>query len=152
MKSKAMDWINTSLNLFKAEKPEHFTDFTHCEECEEHDQTLLNATILTIGLEELGNPGWDPICFCNEIGKMYLTPAFVRLSLETVNSEFYFGQFLFHLEHNGENNKYFLACSPAQRSFLAEFIGYMISSFASEIERNFYTEEALRAYEIWSHS
>jgi len=147
-----MDWINTSLAIFKAEKPEHFTDFMHCEECAEHDQTLLNATILTIGLDELGNPGWDPICFCNEVGKKYYTPAFVRLSLETVNSEFYFGQFLFHLEHNGKNNKYYLACTPDQRTFIAEFIAYMISTFSVEIEQNCYTEEALKTHEIWTNS
>lgn len=147
-----MDWINISLDLFKAEKPEHFTDFKHCEECEEHDRTLLSATISTIGLEELGNPCWDPICFCNEIGKKYFTPAFVRLSLETVNSEFYFGQFLFHLEHHGKNNKYYMACTPEQRNFIAEFIGHMINVFPSEIESNCYTEEALKAHEIWSNS
>lgn len=147
-----MDWINTSFAIFKAEKPEHFTDFAHCEECAEHDQTLLSSTVRTIGLDELGNPGWDPICFCSEVGKKYYTPAFVRLSLESVNSEFYFGQFLFHLESDGKNNKYYLACTPDQRTFIAEFIAYMISAFPLEIEQNCYTEEALKAYEIWANS
>lgn len=152
MKIRVMDWINTSLALFKAEKPEHFTDFTHCPECEEHDQTLLSKTVLTIGMEELGNPGWDPICFCDEIGIKYFTPALVRLSLETANSEFYFTQFLNRLIWDGRNNRYYLACTPDQRDFIANFIGYMIEEYSSEIEDFCYTEEALQAYRIWSKS
>lgn len=147
-----MDWINHSLAVFKAEKPEHFTDFTHCDECAEHNQTLLTTTVLTIGLDQSGNSGWDPICFCNEAGKKYYTPAFIRLSLETVNSEFYFGQFLFHLKHDGKNNQYYRACTPDQRIFLAEFIAYMIETFSLEIEQNCYTKEVLTAYEIWANS
>ncbi len=66
-----MDWIDRAKELFKASKPEHFTNFNHCEECEEHDQTLLVADIDTIDLGDLGNPGWDPICFAFPEGKKY---------------------------------------------------------------------------------
>ena len=92
-----MDWIDRAKYLFKAPKPEHFTNFNHCEECEEHDQTLLALDIDIIGIDELGNPGWDPICFASPEGKKYYLPALIRLSLDTMMDEFYLDQFLFHL-------------------------------------------------------
>jgi len=109
-----MNWIEAAKTLFNAEKPVHFTNHIHCEECAEHDETLRNANIETIGLVELGNPSWDPICFCSAVGKLYYTPAFIRLSLETVQGDFYFGQYLFHLEIDGKQNDYFTSCTNEQ--------------------------------------
>ena len=98
--------INEATKVFaEVPRPEHFTDYEHCCECAEHDQTLLNATIDTIGLDELGNPGWDPVCFASAEGKQYYFPAFVRLSLDSIDHEFYFGQLLFHLEGSGAGNR-----------------------------------------------
>jgi len=145
-----MDWVEESKQIFKAKKPSHFTDYKHCEECAEHDETLKNAEIETIGLGELGNPGWDPICFCTEEGKKYYMPSFMRLSLESIEDEFYFGQFLFHLEYDGEKNSLIQSCSKIQRDFIASFVKYMIESFSNEIEKNGYSDEALRAYELWT--
>ncbi|WP_421868839.1 hypothetical protein [Motiliproteus sp.] len=145
-----MDWITEAKRLFRMEKPEHFTNYRHCEECEEHDQTLIGATLDSIGLEELGNPGWDPICFATNEGKKYYMPALIRLSLETLDNDFYFAQLLFHLEYDGENNDLFLSCSPEQRAFIGSFIEFFILSHVEALEQNYSDSEALRAYEIWS--
>ncbi len=147
-----MNWIESAKELFDVQRPEHFTEYDHCEECAEHDQTLLSSEIDFIGLDELGNPGWDPICFTSTEGKKYFLPAFVRLSLETVDDEFYFGQFLFHLESNGPNNDFYLSCNTEQREFVASFISFMIEKYSEEIEANYYADEALKSYEIWSRS
>lgn len=145
-----MDWVNKSKMLFSTRKPEHFTNYEHCEECAEHDRTLLSSDIDTIGLNELGNPGWDPICFSSQEGKKYYMPAFVRLSLETMNDDFYFGQLLFHLEYDGPDNAFYLACSGEQRKFVASFIAFVIEAYTEQIENDFATDEALKAYTIWS--
>jgi len=144
-----MDWVEESKRLFKAIKPKHFTNFSHCEECAEHDETLILADIETIGLDELGNPGWDPICFCSEEGKKYYMPSFIRLSLDSIYNDFYFAQFLFHLEYDGENNKLLQSCSKNQRAFIASFVKYMIESFPVEIEKNICTDEVFRVYHLW---
>ncbi len=145
-----MDWIDRAKELFKASKPEHFTNFNHCEECEEHDQTLLVADIDTIDLGDLGNPGWDPICFAFPEGKKYYLPAFIRLSLGTMMDEFYLDQFLFHLEGDGPNNEFYMSCTKEQRNFVASFIEYVIEEYAEEVETNLCADRALRSYEIWS--
>jgi hypothetical protein len=45
------------------ERPEHFTDFQHCCECAEHDELLRSRDLDTLRVEDVGNPGWDPLCF-----------------------------------------------------------------------------------------
>ena len=68
----------------------------HCDECEEHDLTLLAHTPETISLEELGDPGCDPICFVSDQGFRYFMPGLVRLTLE--QTENFFDTFLGHLD------------------------------------------------------
>jgi hypothetical protein len=145
-----MDWVEESKRLFKTGKPEHFTNFTHCEECTEHDEMLINADVENIGMEQLGNPGWDPMCFCSVEGKKYYMPALVRLCLETIRTnDPYLMQFFFHLEADGENNDLIAGCTPGQRDFIASFIGHLIDKYAKEIEENSCTDNALKVYEIW---
>jgi hypothetical protein len=87
---------------------------------------------------ELGNPGWDPVCFCSNNGKKYYMPAFIRLSLETMREEFYFGQLLFHLEVDGKNNSLFQSCNAEQRKYISDFVEYVINNYSAEIRLNSY--------------
>ena len=34
-----------------ASRPEHFADFTHCEECQEHDELLRSRDLQTLAVE-----------------------------------------------------------------------------------------------------
>jgi hypothetical protein len=144
------NWVEAATKLFSAPKPEHFTNYRHCCECAEHDETLLHGEVDTIGMEELGNPGWDPICFASAEGKKYYVPTFVRLTLETMAGDFYLCQFLFHLEGDGTGNDFFASCTRAQRKFLAGFIAYLIENYSEEIDEAYCADDALRTYEIWS--
>ena len=144
-----MDWVNEAKRFFTLDKPKHFSNYRHCDECAEHDETLLSSTIGSIGLEQLGNPGWDPLCFCTAEGIKYYMPALVRLSLSTVEDAFYLGPFLFHLERNGKDNDLFQCCTAKQRRFILAFIGYMILNQTAELELNGCENEALRVHELW---
>ena len=145
-----MDWVETAKELFKSQKPKHFTNFKHCDECEEHDRTLLEVDIDTIGLDELGNPGWDPICFTSPEGKKYFVPAFMRLSLGTMKDDFYLEQFLFHAEGDGPKNDFYTSCTKEQRQFIASFFAYVTEEYADEIEENLCTDKVLENFEVWS--
>lgn len=147
---ETVNWVEVAAELFHARKPEHFTNYRHCCECAEHDETLLNSEIETIGMAELGNPGCDPICFTSPEGKKYYVPAFVRLTLETMTGDFYLDQFLFHLEGDGPGNDFFTSCSESQREFLAAFIAYLIDRYPEEIEAAYSADRALRTHQIWS--
>ena len=84
--------------------------------------------------------------------KKYFMPSFIRLSIETIENEFYFGQFLFHLEGDGKNNRLVQSCTQKQREFISEFLEYMLDTFSKEIELNCQTDEALKVYGIWSQA
>ena len=145
-----MDWVKTAKGIFDVPKPDHFTNFRHCDECAEHDRTLLSADVDTIGLDQLGNPGWDPICFASPEGKQYYLPALIRLSLETMTGDFYLETLLFHLAGNGTDNAFYLRCNAEQRNFIASFIAYVIEAYSGPIEDNFCTDNALNSYAIRS--
>jgi hypothetical protein len=145
-----MSWLEESKALFAAPKPEHFTDHQHCEECFEHDQTLLNSTIDDIGMEELGNPGWDPMCFVEPAGFIYYFPTLVRLCLESSEERSYIGQFLFHINYDGPQNRYVLAFSEAQRRFVVRFLDHLLETRAELIALYGEEDELFTAIRIWS--
>jgi hypothetical protein len=85
-----------------AERPDEFIRGTcRCDECLEHDATLAAHTPATIRLGELGNPGWDPICFAGDAAFAYYLPAMLRLALTT---DAYTGQLAFHLTCPGRTD------------------------------------------------
>lgn len=145
-----MDWINEAKRLFYAEKPEHFTDYNHCQECYEHDQTLRNADIDSIGMAELGNIGWYPLWFTDAEGVKYYMLALIRLALETIDDEFnfYFDQLLSHLEDElGEKLR--LACNQEQRRFIHRFVEFVISQYPKQLAEQLCEDEAQKVAEIW---
>ncbi|HZI87316.1 MAG TPA: hypothetical protein VFD48_10805 [Pyrinomonadaceae bacterium] len=148
-----MNWIQQAKIIFNVPKPLHFCNYQHCCECAEHDQTLLHSDVDSIGLEQLGNPGWDPLCFCSPEGLLYYMPAIVRITLDTMEKpqEMYLDQMLFHLIHDGMDNRIVTACSEEQREFVAGFLQHLVENYASEIEAGFYcSDDILKAHAIWN--
>ena len=146
-----IDWKQRAKQVFNTPKPEHFTDYRHCCECAEHDQTLLTFDVDSIGLEQLGNPGWEPICFSSPEGTIYYMPALVRLTIDSFDS--YIDQLLFHLIKDGPRNSLVVACNEEQRKFIAEFLEYLIKEHAEQIDaQSFASDYILRAHEIWSQT
>ena len=148
-----MEWKQEAKLTFSAPKPEHFTDYRHCCECAEHDETLLGFDVDSIGLDQLGNPGWDPLCFSSPEGMIYYMPALIRLTVDTIAKpqERYLDQMLFHLIKDGPRNSLVSACNEEQRTFIAQFLEYLIAEHAEQIASQVFTsDDLLRAHEIWS--
>lgn len=133
-------------------RPEHFTNHQHCEECAEHDQTLLSCDRGTLSLEHVGNPGWDPLCFCTPQGKAYYMPSLVKLALakKADSCAPYWQQLLFHLEGDGSGNSLISYCSLPQRQAVAAFLRHLVDTRAAEVELHNSTDELLRVYEYWA--
>jgi hypothetical protein len=146
-----MDWIQQAKQLFNIPKPEHFTNYRHCCECAEHDETLLAHDVDSIGREQLGNPGWDPLCFATAEGLVYYLPALIRLTLNTVDKpqERYLDQLLSHVMYDGQANRIVRACSLEQRAFIAGFLEYLIDQYAAEVDECTCAEDILKAYDMW---
>ena len=133
-------------------RPEHFTDFTHCEECAEYDEVLRSRDIYTLRIEDVGNPGWDPICFVSAEGFAYFLPALARLALGEPDyvRGWYGGQLLFHLCSDGRRNERLLACTPEQRRAVVEFLQHLAETRASLVDSELRTDDLFQAVDIWS--
>ena len=148
-----MDWKQQALLIFNVPKPAHFGNYRHCCECAEHDETLSAYAVDSIGLEQLGHPSWNPLCFASAEGLRYYMPALIRLTLETIDNpgERYLEQMLFHFIQDGMGNRLVSVCSKEQREFVADFLEYLIDNHSSQIAADvFSTDDILRAHEIWS--
>lgn len=134
------------------ERPEHFTNHLHCEECAEHDQTLLQSDRDSLPVDAVTNPGWDPISFCSSHGKAYYMPALVRFALTAAEGSGmpYWQQLLIHLEGDGPNNSLIEYCSNPQRHAIAMFLQHLLETRTAAIEEWGSTEEVLRTHEYWA--
>ncbi len=141
------DLIREALILFpESGRPAHFTDRDHCDECREHDDTLLAHTRETISFDQLGYPGWDPICFVNEAGFKYYFPAMVRLALGGTGETYYLDQFLFHITQNTRCNNF----NEAQAAFVLKFLEYLLENRSDEIDDQLDGDDLLNAMVHWN--
>lgn len=133
-------------------RPEHFTNFTHCEECAEHDEVLRSRDLHTLRIEDVGNPGWDPICFIYPEGFAYYLPALARLALAEPDERhgWYGGQLLFHLCSEGRRNERLLACTPEQRHVVVQFLQHLGETRASLADSELRSDDLSQAIGIWS--
>jgi len=146
-----MNWIHKAEQVFSIKKPLHFTNYQHCDECAENDALLQNLSRDDITLKDIGFPNWDLLDYCNVQAKLYFMSAIVRLSLETIHTDFYFKQFLFHLNEQSYGLSLLDVCTDHQKQFVSSFIEHMIESFPHEIENNLCATETFSSYEMWSN-
>ncbi len=148
--SEAVAAIDAAFSSVK--RPEHFTNYGHCEECFEHDQTLLARSREDLTLAQLGMPGWDPVTFCTPTGKAYLLPRLVRLALDEPEEHYgwYGPQLLNHLYAAYECNDLWQFCSSGQREAVASLLLHIINTRAALIDSYFCADEFLRCHELWA--
>ena len=127
------------------DRPVEFVDPNHCSECSEHNDTLLGHTPDSITLAELGNPGWDPICFVDESGFKYYFPALVRLVLESSSGDDYISQFLFHVT----NSPNCLSFDERQCEFVKKLLQYLEDDRWERLEAIGELDALLHAKELW---
>jgi len=143
---------NIDKAFFSISKPHHFTDYNHCEECLEHDDTLRNTTREKITRKELGNAGWDPLCFSTAEGIAYYLPALARMCMlpETKESYWYGGQLAFHLSYDDEENRLFLYCNPEQKEAIVKLLRYILDAKQATLVNYAEVEEFENVYRLWS--
>jgi uncharacterized protein DUF6714 len=62
-------------------RPEHFTSYLHCDECQEHDELMRSRDRATLTVEDVADLPWTPLAFLTPEGYRYYMPALVRLAL-----------------------------------------------------------------------
>ncbi|AYF87014.1 hypothetical protein SA496_10100 [Pseudomonas sp. JS3066] len=131
-------------------RPEHFTNFQHCCECAEHDALLCSRDRETLQHADVGNAGWDPICFCSPEGIAYYFPTLARFALAEPSPEidWYGWQMVFHLGYGGAENALLQHCSTAQRQAVASLLAHLLDTRTELLEMD--ADAALHAHGNWS--
>lgn len=127
------------------EKPDHFTQYTHCCECKEHDDTLRARTRDTLRRKDLGGAGWDPVNFCSAEGIGYLFPALARFALLPSlwrDHDWYGSQLIWHLSYEGGSNRFLAWCSPKQCDAVYELLQHLQETRLQDV-RNYGDEDSL---------
>ena len=130
-------------------RPHNFIDASHCEECAEHNDTLCNTNRDEIGLKELGNPCWDPMCFVQPQGFVYYFPAMVRLAFDDSTNNEYLNQFLFHCTYEGGKNPNFKHFTNDQVRATADLMRFLKMNWKKKLEYLMATEDADIAVRVW---
>lgn len=138
----------------RCERPEHFTDHTHCEECAEHDELLRSRVPDTLLITDVGNPGWDPLCYVDSAGFGYFFPGLARLALAAPDPEhgWYVPQLLFHLTYapDGEVNRHLLGFSPYQRRAVAALLRHIAETRPQLADECGCSDDLTYAVDLWS--
>jgi hypothetical protein len=133
------------------EKPTHFTKFDHCGECKEYDDLLRSRDRETLRIDDVGNVGADPFCFCLPEGIGYYMPTLARLALAepTYNFGWYGDQLIFHLYSGAKHNSFLKFCNAKQRKAVAALFAHVVETRTGLIERTANDDDFLRAHEVW---
>jgi hypothetical protein len=138
----------------QCERPVHFTNYTHCEECAEHDELLRSRVPDTLRIADVGNPGWDPLCYVDAAGFGYLFPGLARLALADPDPEhgWYVTQLLFHLTYapQGEVNRHLQGFSPGQRRAVAALLRHIVETRPHLADEWGCSDDLMYALEFWS--
>lgn len=134
-------------------KPEHFTNYTHCDECKEHDDTLRGRTRENLRRQDLGNGGWDPLCFSSAEGIGYYFPTLARFALlpdAWRDHGWYGSQLLWHLAHDAGNNRFLAWCSPEQCNAIHAFLQHMLRTRLEPVTSHGSEDELRGALSAWA--
>ncbi len=118
------------------ERPKHFTNYKHCDDCKEFDDLLSSHTPDTISFKELGNIAWNPISSISKDGFLYYLPALARLALGK-GDEYFIDQFLIHVDQKERLDSMTLEEKDALRSFLM----HLGKAMSNEILNNLDAED-----------
>jgi hypothetical protein len=143
--------ISEAIEMFgKVTRPEHFTDYTHCCECVEHDETLRAHSPDTITREALGHAGWDPMTFVTNTGFRYFLPALMRMALTGTGDDYYIDQFLSQVIRDGARNNRWCACTVEERALVLKALHALLETRAEEIQNDLDADRLMQAIDIWS--
>jgi hypothetical protein len=135
-------------------KPEHFTNYEHCDECQDHDDVLRSRDIETLAIKDVGNSGWDPLCYTSPQGFAYFFPALARLVLSEPAEPFgwYGPQFFFHLTHDGQFSRFHPHFSREQKEAVVALLRHISETRQNLVADYMYDEELRMAIDRWSPS
>ncbi|GAB4190194.1 MAG: hypothetical protein Tsb002_17940 [Wenzhouxiangellaceae bacterium] len=119
-------------NVFaRRKRPEHFTDYKHCEECSDHDATLRSKDNDTISFKDVGNVSYSPISFISVEGFLYYLPGLARLA-GCDGDEYFLDTFLIYFDNPERRD----ALNDLERKVLSDYLIFLKESMSNSIQDN----------------
>jgi hypothetical protein len=144
--------ISDAYRVFSSfSRPEHFTNYDHCEECAEHDETMRECSLSDIGPEQVGNPGWSPIPFLTDDAFGYVLPRLLEMALENISnsdSDPFVFQYLLALTPLPENRS-FSYFTPEQINTVRQSLYYIRDQLGSLVADECCEENLDEAITLW---
>ena len=133
------------------ERPEHFTNHQHCDECFEHDETLRSFDPDSLPRDVLTDGSWDPITMTTPPAFAYYLPGLARIVLGPPDPvwAWYGQQLCSQLSWNGPRNERWDFCTPEQRRAVATLLEHVLETRQELIESYDCQHDLLHALEIW---
>jgi hypothetical protein len=133
-------------------KPGRFMIHTDCMECDDHDALLRSRDVDTLTLRDVGNVGWDPICYISPKGFAYFFPALARIALtpSTHVHDWYGPLFLLHLTNEGQFSRFFSHFSPLQRETVVLLLRHIGETRQCEIDTENCSADLQTAMNLWA--
>jgi hypothetical protein len=78
MKNDASVLAEIDATFGTVDRPEHFTNYAHSDECAEYDDVLRGKDHDTLSLHDVGCPASNPMTFASPHGIAYYFPALAR--------------------------------------------------------------------------
>lgn len=134
--------ISQIRDTFRISRPNMFIRGTcSCDECMEHEAVMQTFNPVDLPLDQLNNPGWDPICFASNDAFTYLMPGLVKLVLDHTFE--YVQQFIFHVEQPDRLSGFIQKEAQA----LNNVLDYLLLNKEKELEGNFAVDDLFRTKE-----
>ena len=147
------DVLNVIQESCDVPRPEHFTDRGHCCECADHDDMLRSRDLDSLTISDVGNPGWDPVCFVTDQAFFYYFPALARLALDQPQQGqgWYFEQLLFHLTYEDGTNRRMLAAAARYKEAVLLLLRHVRDSRGALVEEYSCKQGLEQALAIWNY-
>jgi hypothetical protein len=133
-------------------KPQHSTNYTHCEECAEHDALLANVTRKSLSIDHIGTVAWSPVPFLVPEAMAYYFPRLAELAmLNVVNKEGdpYILQFI-NTMSSGPHNQQFVLFEKKHRQFVSALLQLIHQKHGELIRSHSWTDTLDKAILEWS--
>lgn len=150
-----MDLNEIIRDLYQAfkdcDRPDHFTNYDHCPECKDHDETMRNANLESLNSEHLGSPGYNPFNFLTIEGFSHYMPKLMELAITGVKSkhgDLFLSDFLFYLAPDKDYDR-FKNYNLEKISSILNALEYANIQFRLELETTLDDEDMDLAISYW---
>lgn len=144
--------IKQSYDAFSSfKRPKHFTNYKHCEECAEHDETMLSCQLSNLGPNEVGQPCWSPLPFLTEKALGYVMPRLIELAVSNSpnkDGDSFIFDFLLTITPNKKHDR-FASYNKDQCDCIRNALQYIYTDLHDVSVEGCFEEELKNAIKLW---